>query len=255
MKTFHTYITEAGDGKKDYPCYRCNGEGTIRAFANVLGGVCFKCGGSGRQRNKPSVGVKWGILSNVNGKIRHAYWIKAKDQETALRIARNTIAKASPDFKARHNNLVDATAVPENEVTHEMIFGESVDTFGRFLIEHITDSELQQLERFFDQLFAALNVDVHFTKHFKERVNDSRNGRPITTSELKRLFSETMARYGKKIHDMNPNAEAVIKDLQTQLNLPFIVKYDRANGEIDLVAKTIMRKGNFMTSSPILPLR
>jgi hypothetical protein len=128
-------------------------------------------------------------------------------------------------------------------------------TFRQFLTEQISESELKQLEAFFDGLFAAMKVDVTFTKHFKERVNDSRNGKPITIPELTRLFRETMARYGQKIHAMRPDAEAVIKDLQTSLNLPFVVKYDRASGDIDLVAKTIMRKPNFMTSSPVLPIR
>jgi hypothetical protein len=37
-----------------YPCPKCEGHGTIRAYSNVQGGVCFKCGGSGRVAAKPA---------------------------------------------------------------------------------------------------------------------------------------------------------------------------------------------------------
>lgn len=124
--------------------------------------------------------------------------------------------------------------------------------FAKFLSEQITDSELRQLEAFLDGLFAAFKIDVEFTTHFKERVNDARNGKPITIEELNRLFRETLSKYGKRISQMHPNAEAVLQDLRTKLNLPFVVKYDRQKDEIDFVAKTIMRKDRFMTPDRIL---
>jgi hypothetical protein len=53
---------------------------------------------------------------------------------------------------------------------------------------------------------------------------------------------------------MPPSAEAVIKDMRTDINTPFIIEYDRKNGELDLVLKTIMRKKNFMTTNEIIPI-
>jgi hypothetical protein len=96
-------------------------------------------------------------------------------------------------------------------------------------------------------LFKVLNVDVSFTKHFLDRVNDSRNGKPITVDELQLLFKKTIQKYGKKIPALGPDAEAVLNDMQTQINLPFVLKWDRDSEELDLVAKTVMRKKNFMT--------
>jgi hypothetical protein len=125
-------------------------------------------------------------------------------------------------------------------------------TFRAFLAEQITDAELRQLEAFYDGLFAAFKIDVEFTTHFKERMNDARNGKAITVEELSRLFRETLTKYGKRISQMHPNAEAVIQDLRSKLNMPFVVKYDRAKDEIDMVAKTIMRKDRFMTPDRIL---
>lgn len=33
-------------------CDRCNGKGHINGYAHVMGGVCFKCAGSGKQAVK-----------------------------------------------------------------------------------------------------------------------------------------------------------------------------------------------------------
>lgn len=45
---------------------------------------------------------------------------------------------------------------------------------------------------------------------------------------------------------------AVIKDLQTDLNLPVVINYDRKNDEFEVVNKTIMRKKNFKTTSNVI---
>ena len=124
--------------------------------------------------------------------------------------------------------------------------------FRQFIAEEISASELKQLEAFFDGLFAAFKIDVEFTNHFRERLNDPRNGKPITLEELSRLFRETLSKYGKRISQMVPDAEAVLQDLRTKINLPFVIKYDRQKDEVDFVAKTIMRKDRFMTPDRVL---
>ena len=37
--------------------------------------------------------------------------------------------------------------------------------------------------------------------------------------------------------------------MQSDINMPFVLKWDRDSEELDLVAKTVMRKKNFMTSN------
>ena len=56
--------------------------------------------------------------------------------------------------------------------------------------KEITQGDLSQLERFADKLFAKVGIDVEFTKHFLDRVNDERNKKQITMSELTRLFKQ-----------------------------------------------------------------
>ena len=111
----------------------------------------------------------------------------------------------------------------------------------------ITKSDLDQVEKYADRLFAALGIDVEFTKHFMDRVNDARNIKQITTSELIRLFKQSYKKYGKKISKMSDDANAVIHDMKTDINMPFVLNYKK--GEIELVAKTVMRKKNFTTSA------
>ena len=117
--------------------------------------------------------------------------------------------------------------------------------------EDVTKGELDQIEKYADKLFAAVGIDVEFTRHFLDRVNDERNKKPINTAELIRLFRLTYKKYGKKIPKMGPEAQAVIHDMETDINMPFVLNVDRS-GMLDLVAKTVMRKKGFRTSNPIL---
>jgi hypothetical protein len=68
--------------------------------------------------------------------------------------------------------------------------------------------------------------------------------------ELTRLFKQEAKRFSKPIAQLGPDAEAVMKDLQTDLNLPFVLVWDDRNEELDLIAKTVMRKKDFKTSDP-----
>ncbi len=114
--------------------------------------------------------------------------------------------------------------------------------------QEITDQDLQQLETYADRLFASLGIDVAFSKHFKDRINDPRNKKPITMGELTRLFRQVYKQHGKPIAQLGPDAEAVMKDMKTDVNVPFALQWD--GNELDLVAKTVMRKQNFATSNP-----
>lgn len=118
---------------------------------------------------------------------------------------------------------------------------------NEILSEEVTPTELTQVESFADRLWAKLGIDVEFTRHFIDRVNDERNGKPISAAELIRLFKREYEMYGKAIRQLDDRDEAVLKDLTTQLNLPFIIKGDDNK---TLVAKTIMRKPNFHSPDP-----
>ena len=119
-------------------------------------------------------------------------------------------------------------------------------SFDNYIYEEVTQRDLDNVEKYADKLFAKVGLDIEFTKHFKDRVNDERNKKPITPAELIRLFKQTYKKYGKKIGPMGAGAQAVIHDMQTDVNMPFVLQPDRG-GMLDLVAKTVMRKKNFST--------
>ena len=118
----------------------------------------------------------------------------------------------------------------------------------------ITPAELDSVERFADNMFGKIGIDVEFTRHFLDRVNDERNVKPITVSELVRLFKQEYKRWGKPIKQLGPDAEAVMKDMKTDINIPFALRWDPRNQELDLIAKTVMRKKNFRTPNQEFPV-
>ena len=112
----------------------------------------------------------------------------------------------------------------------------------------LTKNDLDSLETFADKVFGKVGIDVNFTRHFLDRVNDERNVKQISMGELTRLFKQEAKRWAKPIAQLGPDSEAVMKDLQTDLNLPFVLVWDERNEELDLIAKTVMRKKDFKTS-------
>lgn len=116
------------------------------------------------------------------------------------------------------------------------------------MYEAVSQKQLNDLEKFADRLLAKFDVDIEFTRHFADRMNDKRNDPPITVAELQRVFKKIAKRKAKNIRQ-NPDSEAVIKDLQTDLNLPVVINYDRNKDEFEVINKTIMRKKDFKTTS------
>ena len=57
--------------------------------------------------------------------------------------------------------------------------------------------------------YSCVGIDVEFTRHFLDRVNDERNKKPINTAELIRLLV-TYKKHGKKIPKMGPDAQSGI---------------------------------------------
>jgi hypothetical protein len=123
----------------------------------------------------------------------------------------------------------------------------------------ITKTQLQRIEQYADRVFKEFAIDVNFQNlasntHFFQRLNDPRNEEPITADELRQLFRKASLKWGHRLRQSTNGLEAVLKDMETDINLPFIIKVDFENQELDLVPKTIMRKKNFSSTSPILTM-
>ena len=111
--------------------------------------------------------------------------------------------------------------------------------------------QVKAFEKVVDQLFKKFGIDFNFTRHFGDRMDDDRNNPNITMKELANFIKKVYARQGKSIKGV-AGAEAVLKDIQTDINIPVAVTYDRKNDEFDVVMKTIMRKKNFKTPDKVI---
>lgn len=112
--------------------------------------------------------------------------------------------------------------------------------------EKVTPKQIDDLEKFADRMLAKFDIDVTFTRHFVDRMNDPRNNPEIKVAELQKFFKKIQKKKGSQIK-ANPDIEAVLKDMSTNLNLPVVINY--RDGEFEVVHKTIMRKKNFSTTS------
>lgn len=121
----------------------------------------------------------------------------------------------------------------------------------QFISEEITHDQLNQLEKILDGLFKKFSIDIEFTKHFFNRVNDTRNKRDITVAELQSLFRKTYARYAKEFLKYGDGMQAVLDDIQTDINIPFVLKWNSKSKMIELISKTVMRKKGFKTSNKV----
>lgn len=113
----------------------------------------------------------------------------------------------------------------------------------------VTRSELNQLEKQLDALFSSLNIDVEFTKHFFDRLNDPRNVKQITIGELQKVFSSLYTQHGMKIGKYHGDIEELIRSVSTKINIPIVLQWNRNKHQIEMITKTIMRKKNFKSST------
>lgn len=130
-------------------------------------------------------------------------------------------------------------------------------SFKRFVEEKdtcpiLTVDHMKAFEKFVDKMFKKFNIDFEFTKHFRERMSDERNNPCIDMKELAQMIQKIYKKYqnGEKSLSKYADSEAVIKDLQSDLNMPIAIEYNRNKDEIEVIAKTIMRKKNFRTPNP-----
>jgi len=118
----------------------------------------------------------------------------------------------------------------------------------------ITRDHMKAFEKFVDRLFDKFGIDFEFTKHFRDRMSDERNKPCIDMKELAAIIQKIYKRKssGQNLLGKHADSEVVLKDIQSDLNMPIAIKYDRKNDDLTVVAKTIMRKKNFRTPNPVV---
>ena len=113
-------------------------------------------------------------------------------------------------------------------------------------VDEMSQSSLQSVEDYADRELAPLDID--FSNHFFDRLNDPRNIKPISTAELIGFFKR-LARKKDQLEDfLTKYKEVVATDNRTNINIPLVNLTDK------IIAKTIMRKKDFYTADPKIEL-
>jgi nicotinic acid mononucleotide adenylyltransferase len=199
-----------------------------------------------------------GVGSNFKHMLKHA--VKHVDYDNDGDVDADDFKKTVPDeiTGAEKKDLTKAAFkkyAHEKQHTRKGVAFEGVNEAFEDLMEAQCDligpDQIKAFEKFVDRMFEKFGIDFNFTKHFGERMSDERNTPCITMKELATFIKKIYANQGKSLKGV-AGAEAVIKDIQTDLNIPVAVKYDSRNDEFDVVMKTIMRKKNFKTPNKVI---
>ena len=134
---------------------------------------------------------------------------------------------------------------------HENAYGPS---FGQMipvadLQAKFTQRDVDDVEKFADRILKKYDIDIEFTRHFIDRLNDPRNNPEIKIAELQRCFKKIQRAKGQNIRN-NPDVELVLKDMSSNLNLPVVIK--KRGDSFEVINKTIMRKPDFKTTSKVI---
>jgi hypothetical protein len=107
-------------------------------------------------------------------------------------------------------------------------------------------TDMDAVEKYADSQMNPTDVDLgKETDHFFQRLNDPRNGKEISPAELTGLFKRLARNKKKFLEFLKQYKEFVVKDRVSNINIAFIKVADR------LIAKTVMRKADFKSSTPV----
>ena len=119
-------------------------------------------------------------------------------------------------------------------------------TLTRKMYEEMSAADLDSVEMYADNKLDP--IDIEFTNHFFNRLNDPRNEKEISNAELIGFFKRLAKNKKAFIEFLKQYKEVVATDNRTNLNIPFVNQANKA------IAKTVMRKSDFQTSNPKLSL-
>ena len=191
--------------------------------------------------------------NNLKGYKEHGYILTAPHvsisvggKEVSGTAMRELLGSSKIDDEARIKLFKKMFGYYDKNVFNMMV-GKFKKLFEGKLNEDISSGQLSQVEKYLDKLWGKVGIDVEFTRHFLDRVNDKRNKKPISSAEVIKIFRKEYKKYGKQISNLGKGVQALMKDMTTDVNIPFVLHWNGT--ELELRAKTIMRKKNFKSSN------
>jgi hypothetical protein len=133
----------------------------------------------------------------------------------------------------------------ENDKIPADVMEKAIDSYNKQQnVSEMSQSQLKQIEKYADKQLSP--EDIEFSRHFFDRVNDTRNGKEISEPELTGFFKR-LSRHKKEFKDfLEKYQQIVVKDKRNDINIPFVKVANH------IIAKTVMRKDDFKSSNPTL---
>jgi hypothetical protein len=183
----------------------------------ILGGVIKAAINAGAETITDETYVEWFTLqladNMINGAIPAAVWAKTIDS---------------------YNKDKEEGKVSEK------------DWEGPNELKEMAKADMDKVEKYADSQLSPEDVVLgKETDHFFQRLNDPRNGKEISPAELTGFFKRLAKNKKKFLEFVKQYNEFVVKDKRTGINIPFMVQANK------LIAKTIMRKDDFKSSTPV----
>ena len=121
---------------------------------------------------------------------------------------------------------------------------------GWYKIKHkafeMAKADMDAVEKYADAQMSPEDVELgKETDHFFQRLNDPRNGKEISPAELTGFFKRLAKNKKKFLEFLKQYREFVVTDNRSKINIAFLKVANR------LIAKTIMRKADFKSATPV----
>jgi hypothetical protein len=192
---------------------------------------------------------------------------KSKDTETQFRkayyklknVTQSTLNPADDPFKvedwqdAYRENPNEKPKrfweLPKNQkdtIISKEDINEIMNEMESFILGEMAKQDLDAVEKYADNQLSPEDIELgKETDHFFQRLNDPRNGKPISAPELTGFFKRLARNKKKFIEFIKQYKEFVVNDTKTNINIAFMKVTNK------LIAKTVMRKADFKSTSPI----
>jgi hypothetical protein len=153
------------------------------------------------------------------------------------------------DKEALTTYLPDELSDNEKEEVYSILnpMSES-EEITTWINEVVPEPEIDDIDDYADGVLDPIDIDI--PPHFIDRVNDKRNRPEIETDELYDFFDK-LSDEKDELANLLDQGEVVATDSDTNINIPLTkdIRKSQLRDKVVAVAKTIMRKPNFQTTS------
>lgn len=206
----------------------------VHCKQNEMGGLTSEDGETGSDIENEANAVA-GMIMRVYGRKNPEVFEEGAPGTFKAKITKTyggqaTIEKAKK-FKARKN----ATTLDKKQANWFINMHSKNET--------VTPDELAVVDDFADQVLAPVDIDLT-SQHVLDRLTGRESD--VTYEQLLKFFEKLGQRKKEFIDFFNRYEEIVATDKKSKLNIPFLNLTNKA------IAKTIMRKDNFLTHTPKL---